>query len=77
MSDPYYDGVTTPDPERRRLFQSVFRPSPLEEVADAVSVATEVCPGTSMLRGRGIGIGGASPSSLAARTRCSGLPPSS
>ena len=26
-----------------RLFQSVFNPSPLEEVAEAVSVATEIC----------------------------------
>ena len=40
MSDPY-DGVTRPDPERERLCRSVFRPSPLEEVAEAVSVATE------------------------------------
>jgi hypothetical protein len=43
MSDPYYDGVTTPDPERERLFQSVFRPSPLEVVAEAVSAATGIC----------------------------------
>ena len=42
MADPY-DGVTTPDPERQRLIRSVFHPSPLHEVAEAVSVATEVC----------------------------------
>lgn len=40
MSDPY-EGVTRPDPERQRLIRSVFQPSPLEEVAEAVSVATE------------------------------------
>jgi hypothetical protein len=39
MSD--YEGITTPDPERERLFQSVFHPSPLNEVAEAVSAATE------------------------------------
>jgi hypothetical protein len=30
-----------PDPLRQRLFRSVFEPSPLESVAEAVSVATE------------------------------------
>ncbi|MGO8826221.1 MAG: hypothetical protein ACLQU9_13410 [Acidimicrobiales bacterium] len=40
MSDPY-EGVTTPDPERDRLARSVFHPSSLEEVAEAVSAATE------------------------------------
>lgn len=40
MSDPFA-GVTTPDPERERLSRSVFRWSPLEEVAEAISVATE------------------------------------
>jgi len=40
MQDPY-DGVTRPDPERERLCRSVFQPSPLEEVAEAVSAATE------------------------------------
>ncbi len=40
MSDTY-DGVTTPDPEQERLCRSVFRQSPLDEVAEAVSVATE------------------------------------
>jgi len=40
MSD-LHDGVTTPDPERQRLVRSVFRPSPLTEVAEAVSAATE------------------------------------
>ena len=39
-----HDGVTVPDPERRRLYQSVFHPSPLDEVAEAVSVATEDHP---------------------------------
>ncbi len=39
MSDPY-DGVTRPDPERERLCRSVFRWSALEDVAEAVSVAT-------------------------------------
>ena len=43
MSNPYFDGVTTPDPERERLFQSVFRLSPLEVVTEAVSTAIEVC----------------------------------
>ncbi len=43
MSDPY-EGVNRPDPERERLFQSVFHPSPLDEVAEAVSVATENLP---------------------------------
>lgn len=42
MSDPH-EGVTTPDPERARLFQSAFRSSPLEDVAEAESAATEVC----------------------------------
>jgi hypothetical protein len=42
MSDSY-KGVTTPDPERERLFRSVFRFSQLEAVAEAVSVASEVC----------------------------------
>jgi hypothetical protein len=41
MPDPF-DGITTPDPERKRLIRSVFNPSPLEEVAEAVSAATEV-----------------------------------
>lgn len=40
MSDPY-EGVTRPDPERQRLVRSVFHPSPLEEVAEAISAATE------------------------------------
>ncbi len=40
LADPY-EGVTRPDPERERLSRSVFRPSPVEEVAEAVSVATE------------------------------------
>lgn len=40
MSDPY-EGVTRPDPERQRLVRSVFRLSPLEEVAEAISEATE------------------------------------
>ena len=40
MSDPY-EGVTAPNPERERLSRSVFRWSPLEEVAEAISVATE------------------------------------
>jgi hypothetical protein len=40
MSDPYA-GVTRPNPERERLVRSVFRPSPLEGVAEAISVATE------------------------------------
>lgn len=40
MSDPY-EGVTRPNPERQRLVRSVFRPAPLEDVAEAVSVATE------------------------------------
>jgi hypothetical protein len=43
MSDSY-DGITTPDPERERLCRSVFRPSPLEDVAEAISVATEQFP---------------------------------
>ena len=43
MSD-LYKGVTRPDPERDRLFLSVFNPSPLEEVAEAVSVASEDHP---------------------------------
>ena len=30
-----------PDPLRQRLFRSVFEPSPLESVAEAVSIATE------------------------------------
>ena len=41
MSNPYYDGVTAPDPERERLFQSVFNSSLLEEVAEAISAASE------------------------------------
>jgi hypothetical protein len=36
-----YDGVTTPDPERELLIRSVFRPSPLEDLAEAVAAATE------------------------------------
>lgn len=40
MSD-LYDGVATPDPERAKLLRSVFRPSPLQEVAEAISVASE------------------------------------
>jgi hypothetical protein len=40
VSDPY-EGVTRPDPERERLTRSVFRPSPLEEVAEAISVASQ------------------------------------
>ena len=40
MSDPY-EGVTRPDSERDRLCRSVFRWSALEDVAEAVSVATE------------------------------------
>jgi hypothetical protein len=40
MPDPYEE-FTVPDPERARLFGSVFRPSRLEEVAEAISVATE------------------------------------
>jgi hypothetical protein len=40
MSDPY-EGVTTPNPERQRLFRSVFRPFPLEEVAQAISAASQ------------------------------------
>ena len=40
MSDPY-TGVRVPDPERARLIRSVFEPSPLEDVARAISVATE------------------------------------
>jgi hypothetical protein len=40
MPDPY-DGVTRPDPERERLCRSVFWPSPLDEVAEAISLATE------------------------------------
>jgi hypothetical protein len=40
MSDPY-EGVTRPEPERERLARSVFRWSPLEQVAEAVSVATD------------------------------------
>lgn len=39
MPDPY-DGVTIPDPERVRLCQAWYRPSPLEEVAEGVSVAS-------------------------------------
>ncbi len=39
MPDPY-EGVTRPDPERQRFVRSVFRPSSLEEVAAAISVAT-------------------------------------
>ncbi len=33
-----------PDPQRQELLRSTFEPSPLESVADAVSVATEVEP---------------------------------
>lgn len=40
MSDPY-EGITRPDPERERLFRSVFQQSTLEEAAEAISVATE------------------------------------
>jgi hypothetical protein len=40
MSDPY-EGVTMPNPERDRLFRSVFRPSSLEDVAEAISAASE------------------------------------
>ena len=40
LSDPY-EGVTRPNPERERLSRSVFRPSPLDEVAEAISVASE------------------------------------
>jgi hypothetical protein len=48
VSGPYYDGVTAPDPERQRLFLSVFNPSPLEEVAEAVSVASESLKGPNI-----------------------------
>jgi hypothetical protein len=40
LPDPY-QGVTVPNPERRRLLRSVFHSAPLAEVAEAVSVATE------------------------------------
>jgi hypothetical protein len=40
MSDPY-SGVRVPDAERAQLIRSVFEPSPLEDVALAMSVATE------------------------------------
>lgn len=40
MPDPY-EGITEPNPERVRLCQSWFRPSPLEAVAEAISVASE------------------------------------
>ena len=40
-SNPDDDGVTAPDPERERLFQSVFNSSLLEEVAEAISAASE------------------------------------
>lgn len=33
--------MTPTDPERRRLLRSVYEPSSLDEVAEAVSVATE------------------------------------
>ena len=40
MSDPY-SGVRVADPERARFIRSVFQPSPLAEVARAISAATE------------------------------------
>lgn len=40
MSDQY-EGVTTPDPKRAELIRSVFRPSSLEEIAEAISAASE------------------------------------
>ncbi len=40
MSDPY-EGVHEPAPELAGLSRSIFEPSPLEEVADAVFVASE------------------------------------
>ena len=33
--------LARPDPERKRLLRSVFEPSPLDAVAEAVSVASE------------------------------------
>ena len=38
--DPSW-AFTVPDPERAQLFRSVFYSSPLEEVANAVSVASQ------------------------------------
>jgi hypothetical protein len=49
MSDPY-QGVTRPNPERERLCRSVFHPYPLDEVAEAVSVATETFKDSYMER---------------------------
>jgi hypothetical protein len=40
MSDPY-EGVREPAPELAELSHSIFEPSPLEEVAHAVFVASE------------------------------------
>lgn len=37
-----YEGVHVPNPERQRLFKSVLHPAPLDEVARAISAATEV-----------------------------------
>jgi hypothetical protein len=41
MSDHPYKGVRFPDEERAQLIRSAFEPSPLEEVAFAISTATE------------------------------------
>jgi hypothetical protein len=40
MSDPY-EGVREPAPEVAGLSRSIFEPSPLEEVAEAIFVASE------------------------------------
>jgi len=37
-----YEGISVPNPERANLFRSVFHLSPLEEVAEAITVATEM-----------------------------------
>jgi hypothetical protein len=43
MSDSYA-GVRVPDPDRARLIRSVFEPSPIDVVAEAVSVAWNSAP---------------------------------
>lgn len=37
-----YEGISVPNPERANLFRSVFHLSPLEEVAEAITVAIEM-----------------------------------
>ena len=39
-----YDGIRQPDRERARVIRSVFNPSPIEAVAEAVSTAWDAAP---------------------------------